>query len=117
MKIGAVQDVAADRIEKRFRQLWLPVIYQQADVVQLDFTPNAVGQIGFFILVFQILHALLHAAIVESDALSGFGLRLFPGHAFEVTTRSLTALPEESVMFVEAVENHACDIERNLGRQ
>ena len=44
VEIGAVQDVAADRVEEGLGQFRLLVVGQHADVVQLGFAPHFVGQ-------------------------------------------------------------------------
>ena len=70
VEIGAVQDLAEHRIEKGFGQLGLLVVGQQADVMQLDFAPDFVGQFALMVFVFQDLHAFLHPRVVERDALA-----------------------------------------------
>ena len=117
VEIGAVQDVATHRIEKGFRQLRLLVVDEQADVMQLHFAPDFIIDFGRVVLVFQQLHAFLHAGIVERDALARLRLRRLPVGLLEIALCILAGGAEQMVVLVETVQHGARDIERDLGFQ
>jgi hypothetical protein len=71
--------------------------------------------LGVFIL--ERLYAFLHPLIIKGNALTCLGLRLFPSRLLKVSARSLTRFAKQAIVFVEAVNNDARDIERNLRRQ
>ncbi|MNS76169.1 hypothetical protein D3C72_1097080 [compost metagenome] len=117
IEIRAVQDVATDGIEEGFRQFRLLVFRQHADVVQLEFAPHFVAQLRLFVLIFEHLHAFLHALVIIIDAFAGRRLRRGPGALFEILLGLLACFAEQAVMLVEAVADGARDIECNLGRE
>ena len=117
IEIGAVQDVAADGIEEGFRQFRLLVFRQHADVVQLEFAPHFVAQLRLFVLIFEHLHAFLHALVIKVDAFAGRRLGRAPGALLEIPLGVLARFTEQTVMLVKAVADGARDIECNLGRE
>lgn len=117
VEIAAVQDVAADGVEERLRQFRPLVPRQHADVMELQLAPDGVGQVVGSVFVLQLVHALLHAAVVKADPLARRRLRHGPLAPLEVALGILAGLAEQPVMLVEAVEDRARDIERDLRGQ
>ncbi len=69
VKVIAVQDLGGYRIEEGLGQFRLLVVEQQADVEQLDLLPGRIVDGGGVELVAQALDTLVHAVVVEADAL------------------------------------------------
>ena len=115
--IAAVQDVAADGIEKALGQFRPLVAGQQADEMQLGFAPGVVVQVFRRVLVFEGAHAFLHALVVEIDARAGGLLGRGPVGTLEIGLGPLAGLAEQGIMAVEAVQDGARDVESDLGRQ
>ena len=67
--VGAVQNLAAHRVEEGLGQLRLLVVGHQPDVLQLDLLPQRVAQVVGVELALQALDRLLDALVVELDAL------------------------------------------------
>jgi hypothetical protein len=117
VEIGAVQDGAADRVEEGLGQLRLLVVDQQADVMQLHLAPDFAADFLRLVFVFQRLHAFLYPLVVEGDSFPRLGLRRFPVAGFEIALGILAGGTKQAVMLVEAVEDGARDVERDLGTE
>ena len=70
LKISAVQDFGGDRVEKSLGQLGLVVVYQQADVVQLDLLPHIHGLHVGLVFTLQTVRAFQHPQVIKLDALA-----------------------------------------------
>ena len=70
LKISAVQDFGGDRVEKSLCQFGLVVVYQQADVMQLDLLPYVHWLLTGLELALQAVGTFQHPQVVELDALA-----------------------------------------------
>ena len=112
-----MQDFATDRIEEGLGQFRLLVVRQQADVVQLDFAPHRVGQVARLVLVFQNRDAFLHPLVVKADPFARRQLRHLPLAVFKMPLGGLAGGTKQPVVLVEAVQDRARNIERDLRGQ
>ncbi len=112
-----MQDLAADRIEKRLRALGLAVCRQQADVVQLDLLPDFVVDIFGVVLVFEQFDAFVDPFVVRRNAFAREPLQRVPVAGFEQGLRANRGFAENPVMPVETFEHRLRDIEADLRRE
>ena len=65
-----MQDLRGDRVEEGLGQLGLVVLDQQPDGVQLDLMPGLARQLRGLELGVEALDGLVHAQVVERDAIA-----------------------------------------------
>src|SRR5688500_5861513 len=108
--IAPVQNLAGDRVVERLGALGLAVFVQQADVGELDASPQRLVALGFGETAAQLGHRLLDALVVHLDALARERLQLGPGGALEQARRLDRGLAKQAVVAVEARQDRARDL-------
>ena len=108
-----------DRVEERLGALRLLVVDQEADEVELDLLPEAFagGAVlpGVAVFALDLRGGLVHAAVVEVDAVAGDVLDGEPVARLEMPLRGACALAKHRIVVVEALEHQARDAARLVG--
>ena len=112
VKVIAVQDLGGYRIEEGLGQFRLLVVEQQADIEQLDLLPGRIVDGGGVELVAQALDALVHAVVVEADALLDGLVHAQPVGLLETALGFAAGLAEQGVVLVEALDHGQGDLVR-----
>ncbi|MDT4839791.1 hypothetical protein FQZ97_735920 [compost metagenome] len=110
LEVGPVQDLRGDRVEETLGQLGLVVVHQQADEVQLDLVPDLHGLVAGLELFFEPGHGLVHAQVVELDALALRPLLAVPVGGLEAVLGARRFGPEQPVVPVEPVDHRFRDV-------
>jgi hypothetical protein len=114
VEVGAVQQLGRHRVEEGLGQLGLVVVGQQADVVQLGLLPGVHAQRVDVEVLPQLVHGLVHALVVELDALRLRLLLAVPVGLLEALLRQRRGLAEQAVVALEAVQQRLRDVEGQL---
>ena len=110
-----MQDLGGHRVEEGLGQLGLLVVYQEADVVQLDLVPDLHGLLAGLELLLQAARAFLDAQVVELDALALGALLAMPVGRLEAVLGARRFRAEQAVVAVEAIDHRLGDVV-GLGR-
>ena len=111
VEVRAVQDLDRHRVEERLRALGLLVVDQERDELALDFAPTRASRsiARGAQLALDPVGGLLHAAVVEVDAVAADVLDREPVAGVEMPSRRARAFAEQRVVLVEAVDQDARD--------
>ncbi len=113
VEVGAVQDLAGDRVEECLGALRLLVVDEHADVVQLDALPECIGaaalEPGRAELVPDALDRLEHAAVVVVDAVARQVAQRQKIAGFEMAFGRARAVAKQCVMAIEALAQRLGD--------
>ena len=110
VKVGAVQDLGGDRVEKGLGQLGLMVVYQQPDVMQLDLVPDVHRLLASLVLALEPGRGFAHAQVIKLDAFALGPLLAVPVGGLEAVFGAGRFGAEQPVMAVEAVHHGLGDV-------
>ena len=110
VKVRAVQDLGGDRVEECLGQLGLVVVYQEPDVVQLDFVPQLHRLFASSKLLLQPAHAFFHPQVIELNALALGALLVVPVCRLEPVLGTGRLGAKQPVVAVKAIAHRLGDV-------